>query len=184
MRHPKDHRGRDIEKTCTVLNRRLTCVDGPHGKYISLEADPKHIATCIEYFKLGGCKRALTPRVKPGANVAGDHFESPALPSAMHKMYRSGVMRMAYVAQDRPDISESVKCLARAMAAPHVEHLENLKRLVRYCAGRPRAELRFHIQVAPSTVQIFVDSEWAGCTDTRRSTTGFVALVGGTPSAT
>ena len=144
-----------------------------------LEADPKHIATCISDFNLGGCRKALTPRVKPGGQDAGESIDSPALPPSMHTMFRSGVMRLAYVAQDRPDISEAIKCLARAMASPKVEHLEGLKRLVRYCAGRPRAELRYYVQSEPSVVQIYVDSDWAGCTESRKSTTGFVAMIGG-----
>ena len=87
-------------------------------------------------------------------------------------------MKIAYIAQDRPDLSEAVKCLARCMSAPSLENMESLKRLVRYLSGRPRAELRYPVQKMPNFVQIYVDSDWAGFTDTRRSSTGFVAMVG------
>ena len=177
--HPKDHRGREIERSCSVLNRTLTCEVPANGPaYLSIEADPKHIQSCIEDFNLTKCRRAATPRVKADAS-RGDLFESPPLPAIEHTQFRSIVMRLAYVAQDRPDLSESIKCLARHMAAPTVEHQETLKRLVRYCSGRPRAELRFHVQKLPPIVQIFVDSDWAGDVQSRRSTTGLVAQMGG-----
>ena len=49
-------------------------------------------------------------------------------------------MRCAYLAQDRVDISEAIKCLARAMSKPRTGHMMQLKRVARYlkkeCQGR------------------------------------------------
>ena len=38
-------------------------------------------------------------------------------------LFRSGTMRCAYLAQDRVDISETVKCLARVMSKPRTGHM-------------------------------------------------------------
>ena len=41
-------------------------------------------------------------------------------------------MRCAYLAQDRVDISEAIKSLARAMSKPEAGHMTPLKRVARY----------------------------------------------------
>ena len=46
--------------------------------------------------------------------------------------YRILVMKLAYVAQDRVDIAEAVKCLTRHMKEPRSGHMQELKRLGRY----------------------------------------------------
>ena len=58
-----------------------------------------------------------------------------------------------------------------------------LKRLVRYLVGLPRLVFRYDFPakgVTPAdTIELFVDTDFAGCRETRRSTSGGVALVGG-----
>ena len=46
-------------------------------------------------------------------------------------------MRLKYLEQDRKDLSETVKCLARDMSAPREFHLLELKRAVRFLKGTP-----------------------------------------------
>ena len=49
-------------------------------------------------------------------------------------------MRCAYLAQDRADISEAIKCLARGMSKPRTGHMMQLKRVAKVlkkeCQGR------------------------------------------------
>eukprot|EP00971_Amphidinium_carterae_P191515 3800238-Amphidinium_carterae.1 len=52
-------------------------------------------------------------------------------------------MRAAYLGQDRVDIAETVRCLARAMSKPREGHMAQLKRLARYLRGAPRSTLRY-----------------------------------------
>eukprot|EP00972_Heterocapsa_arctica_P079443 11709116-Heterocapsa_arctica.AAC.1 len=84
-------------------------------------------------------------------------------------------MRAAYLAQDQLDISDAVKCLARAMSAPRQSHMSELKRLCRYRPGVPRVVLE-HPAQDPRTAQLrrHCDSDWAGDTVSRRSTTGMI----------
>ena len=56
--------------------------------------------------------------------------------------------------------------------------MDNLKRVLRYLKGRPRAVLRFEEQEMPETMHGWVDSDHAGDPVTRRSTTGLVVKLG------
>ena len=44
-------------------------------------------------------------------------------------------MRCAYLAQNRVDISEAIKCLARAMSKPKAGHMTQMQRVARYFKG-------------------------------------------------
>ena len=54
----------------------------------------------------------------------------------------------------------------------------SIKRVVRYLIGRPRLVWRFVWQEAPKFISAFSDSNWAGCHDTRKSTTGACLMHG------
>ena len=53
-----------------------------------------------------------------------------------------------------------------------------LKRLGRYLLGEPRKVLEYDFQTVPDEVTIWTDSDFAGCGDSRKSTSGGVAMVG------
>ena len=56
---------------------------------------------------------------------------------------------------------------------------KKLKRLVRYLCGMPRLVHVYKWQDSPSAVDIYVDTDFAGCKETRRSTSGGAVMVGG-----
>ena len=92
--------------------------------------------------------------------------------------YRSCVMRHAYLAQDRSDFIEPVKCLARSMATPTPGALRDLEKVARYLKARRHLALRFKQQIFPKCITTSVDSDHAGCKLRRRSTTGMVQQLG------
>ena len=53
-----------------------------------------------------------------------------------------------------------------------------MKRLGRYLVGRPRLQQVYPWQSIPETLRIFTDADWAGCKESRRSTTGGCAMLG------
>ena len=63
--------------------------------------------------------------------------KGPLLNSDQSKLFRSSVMRAAYLSQNRPDISHAVKNLARRMVNPTEANLIDLKRLVRFLKKYP-----------------------------------------------
>ena len=104
-----------------------------------------------------------TPRVNLSVIEAEAIENSPILEGALATKFRSGTMRCAYLAQDRVDISEAIKCLARAMSKPKAGHTTQLKRVARYLKGVPRKAMQQPSQ-EPSRahLEVQVDSGWAG----------------------
>ena len=100
------------------------------------------------------------------------------LDSEHHATYRAIVARANYLAPDRPDIAFAVNELARSMSSPTRGDWERLKRLARYLKGRPRVVKRFRWQGSTGTLSIYTDADWAGCNDTRKSTTGGCITLG------
>ena len=97
---------------------------------------------------------------------------------AMQRSYRSITMRAAFLAQDRPDIAEATKSLARHMKAPNEAAWADWKRLGRYLRGKPRLVYEYHPQRFQKDLTVYCDSGHAGCLITRRSTTGIVTMHG------
>ncbi len=63
------------------------------------------------------------------------------------------------------------------MHDPRDSHLATLKRILRYVRGT--LDLGVHIRRSPSTDLVaYSDADWAGCPDTRKSTSGYAVFLG------
>ena len=102
-----------------------------------------------------------------------------SIASQRGSMYRSLVMRIAYLAQDRGDLQFATKELARGMSEPTEWYWSQLKRVGRYLLGRPRIELVYRWQKYTQHLNCYVDSDFAGCKRTRKSTNGGALVHGG-----
>ena len=156
-------------KEITVLNRVIRWT----SKGLEYEPDPRHAELLIEQLALHGCKSLSTPGVKDGE----ESLSEPLSPSDA-SLYRSMTARANYLAQDRPDVCFAVKELARHMSSPSQRDWERLKHLGRYLRGRPRLVQLFAWQRTAEIVTANADSDWAGCKETRRSTSGGTLKLG------
>ena len=75
-------------------------------------------------------------------------------------------MRLSYLALNRADLGETVKCLGRSMAKPTPISLRDLKKVARYLLGTKHLALHFWRQTFPKCISTYVNSDFAG----RRST--------------
>ena len=93
--------------------------------------------------------------------------------------FRALSARCNYLAQDRPDIAFASKELCREFAQPTKKSYERLKRLGRYLVGHNRLAYKYDfLEQIPEFIDVYVDTDFAGCTQTRRSTSGGVAMMG------
>jgi hypothetical protein len=88
--------------------------------------------------------------------------------------------RLNYMAQDDPRLQFPAKEICRNMAKPRVKDFGTIKRLVRFVMGVGEMVFRYGWQDEDKAkhVTAFVDSDWAGCRKSRKSTSGGVLKVG------
>ena len=93
--------------------------------------------------------------------------------------FRAFAARANYLALDRLDIQFAVKELCRGMANPSRADVGKPRRLARYLRGRPRLVLECKYQEELDAIDVYSDSDWAGCWRTAKSTSGGVIMRGG-----
>ena len=92
--------------------------------------------------------------------------------------FRGVVARCNYLAFDRPDIQFATKEICREMSKPTTGSLRRLKRLGQYLKGKPRLVWSFDMQSECTTIDIYSDSDWAGCRRSLKSSSGGTIMVG------
>ena len=170
------------DEEVTILNRTLRWKVGS-GK-IEYEADVKHAKKICGEFGLGaGSKSLKSPAVKEKAEDLDK--EDPALDKSEHTAFRGMAATANYLSQDRADIQYATKEICRDMATPKVSSIAKLKHLARYISGHPRLVWVFDEgdglggEDHEECIDVYTDSNWAGCLRTRRSTSGGIVVLDG-----
>jgi len=131
---------------------------------VSTPADPGHVLTV-----------AMCPDEEDV-----DHVEE-----MRGKPYRAAVGALMHLmVSTRPDIAAAVSSVARFASNPGRGHWAAVKRILRYLRGTVNYGVSFARAVGENgTVSLlaYSDSDWGGDRDTRRSTSGYLFLVGGGP---
>ena len=101
------------------------------------------------------------------------------LNNADHKAYRAIVGKLLWLALIRPDISLATEELSRDLTAPTTESVTKVKHLLKFISGTRDycQRLRPSVTMSDSDCTLghcYVDSDWAGCRTTRKSTSGTV----------
>lgn len=93
--------------------------------------------------------------------------------------YAALVGSLLYLANcTRPDVAHSTSMLARFMSAPGQQHMQAAKGVLRYLAGSMGEGIVFSQQHGGALVG-WGDADYAGCADTKRSTSGYVFVRAG-----
>ena len=101
-------------------------------------------------------------------------MEGDLVPDATE--YRSLAGALQYLTLTRPDIS-AVQQICLHMHAPRMPHLALVKRVLRYIRGT--MDLGLHLRASSSrALMAYSDADWAGCPDSRRSTSGYCVYYG------
>ena len=84
---------------------------------------------------------------------------------------------LIYLVHTRPDIAFSVRMMSRYMSKPSKHHQGVAKRILRYVASTLDYGLWYE-SVSNFSLIGYSDSDWAGCMEERRSTSGSIFLLG------
>ena len=118
------------------------------------------------------CKTCNTP-VDTCAKLSSDSEKPIADPTH----YRSLAGALQYLTFTRPDIAYVVQQVCLHMHDPREPHMNALKRILRYLQGT--LDLGLHLRRSPvNELVVYSDADWAGCPDTRRSTSGYAVFLG------
>lgn len=121
------------------------------------------------------CKPSYTP-LDPGIKLrkCADSSCKKHEPSS----YQSLVGALMYLAvSTRPDIVHTINKLSQFNSDPHAEHAVALKHLLRYLSTNCKAKLTY--TKSSEDVKGYVDADWAGNPDNRKSCTGLVFIFAG-----
>nr|GFA55618.1 hypothetical protein [Tanacetum cinerariifolium] len=127
-----------------------------------------------DYEKLG-CKPSSFP-IEQGLKL--DKGEHEATVDA--SQYRRLIERLLYLQATRPDITYSVNVLSQFVADPRNNHLEAANRVFRYLKATPGQGILLS-RTGDLALNAYCDTDWLGCSYTRRSRTGYFLLLGGAP---
>ncbi|GKB44108.1 putative ribonuclease H-like domain-containing protein, partial [Tanacetum coccineum] len=126
----------------------------------------KYVAEILKKFNYTDVKSASTsvdlekPLVKDGdADDVDVH------------LYRSMIGSLMYLTASRPDIMFAVCACARFQVTLKISHLLAVKRIFRYLKGKPTLGLLYS-RDSPFELVAYTDSDYAGATQDKKSTTG------------
>ena len=164
-------------KDCTVEGKVLNRIVRWTSEGYELEGDPRHAELVVEQLGLEDTAPLSSPGIDQPEPEAGDDNDDELSP-ADASTYRRIAARCNYLSADRPELQFSVKECCREMSKPTKSSWEKLVRIGRYLKGQPRLVWMYKFQTLPCFIDVHVDSNWAGCRRTRKSTSGGIAILG------
>ncbi|XP_068640744.1 uncharacterized mitochondrial protein AtMg00810-like [Aristolochia californica] len=110
--------------------------------------------------------------------VVSQHLSSIGPLFSDPTLYRSLVGTLQYLNIMRPDIAHAVNSVTQFLHSSTTDHFLAVKRFLRYVKGTLHYGLSFCPSASPGSLVAYSDADWAGCPDTRRSTSGYSIYLG------
>lgn len=158
--------------SCVFLHRKI-CWDASGFHYVP---DGKHVQSLSKALSLEGCKPAATPSSKDTGKNNPSALEP--LDYGDQKLYLSAAGLLQYIALDRPDIGYITKEVRQRVHKADILAMLMVKRASRYLCSIPEVRINYVYQSEPKDISCYTDSDWAGDTVTRLSTTGGAIMNG------
>ena len=139
---------------------------------------PGYLARVLETFGMTNAKPVSTP-IDAGMKL---QTESPVSNRPVDTLlYQSAVGSLQYLSNwTRPDITYAVNKAAQYSANPQKEHWIAIKRIMRYLIGTKDHGMSYR-KGSEEGLSGYCDADWAGDTSDRKSTSGYVFNLAGSP---
>ena len=160
-------------KDLGTLHHFLGVTVEPHPAGLLLH-QRQYTLDILERAGMTDCKPCSTP-----VDTQGKISEAEGIPVTDPTAYRSLARALQYLTFTRPDITYAVQQICLHMHDPREPHLTALKRILRYLRGTVDFGLLLHRRSPSTELVVYTDADWAGCPDTRRSTSGYAVFVDG-----
>ncbi|XP_019176708.1 PREDICTED: uncharacterized protein LOC109172027 [Ipomoea nil] len=172
-----------IQELKTFLDNTFKINDlGSLGYFLGIEAhmtidslnlcQRKYALDIIEEAGFLHSKPVDTPMV-PGTRLTKEGGSLLKDPSG----YRRLIGRLLYLTATRPDISYATQQLSQYVDSPTSDHLTAAHRVLRYIKKAPGQGLLYP-RNNKMELNVFLDSDWASCPETRKSIMGFCIFIG------
>ncbi|GJS02705.1 putative ribonuclease H-like domain-containing protein [Tanacetum coccineum] len=139
------------------------------GIFISQD---KYVAEILKKFDFASVKTASTLMKTNKALIKDEEAEDVDV-----HLYRSMIRSLMYLTASRPYIMFAVYACTRFQVTPKTLHLYVVRRIFRYLKGQPKLGL-WYIRDSPFNLEAFSDSDYAGASLDRKSTTGGCQFLG------
>ena len=136
--------------------------------------DPRNVEVLVKDLGLVHGNSVQTPATPD----VTEEEESEPLSQDQHRRYRSQVARCLFLSQDRADITFIVNELCQKMSSPNQESVVKLKRLARCLKCERQWRHVFEYGKLAEELTVFTGSDWAGCNETRKSSSAGVMMLG------
>ncbi len=139
-------------------------------------SQPSYIANLLSAFNMQNCDSVSTPadsnsRLSPSQNLSD---------SLLKFHYRNAMGALIHFCVTRPDLNFAVGQVAKHSSNPDKSNINAVKRILAYVKGTANYGICFGNN-NNNTLVAFCDADYAGDTDTRRSTTGYIVMLNGGP---
>jgi hypothetical protein len=171
-----------LQRIIAALRRAFSMTDmGPIHHFLGVSVQRQHDSLFLSQrqYMLDILDRADMLNCKPCSTPVDTHAKLfvdgvvVADPSSYHSI--AGALQ--YLTFTRPDIAYAVQQVCLYMHDPREPHLGAMKRILRYLQDTLDLGLHLH-RTTPADLIVYTDADWAGCPDTRKSTSGYAVFLG------
>ncbi|CAN1239948.1 Retrovirus-related Pol polyprotein from transposon TNT 1-94, partial [Linum grandiflorum] len=141
----------------------------PKGIFVNQK---KYIVDLLADAGCAECSPCSTP-MEMNLKLSKDEGEALSDPT----FYRRLVGSLIYLVSTRPDVAYAVQVVSQFMSLPRKPHLNAVYRILRYLQGTHSLGI-YLPSSRTSELRAYADADYAGCVDTRRSTSGWCVKVG------
>jgi hypothetical protein len=138
----------------------------------------RYAGEILKRFEMQDCNPTSTP-AEPRLQLSKDSDSDDVDPT----QYRRLIGSFRYLCHIRPDLAYNVGMVSRFMQKPKVSHLAATKRILRYLKGTLDYGILFSVADEGKECKLvgYTDSSWCSDVEDRKSTDGYVFMLGGAP---